>query len=221
MPEASEGFNPLDNWNKLIDNAVGGYPATQVIARAAQNGKEDTWVALIDRLWEANPYSTSLPIDPGDTLNIFQKIWLDALKNPLRVWSRYGEFVQQYTQLMTTTTLKFWGLGKDTAPLIEPEKGDKRFSFPDWQQNPVFDAIKQSYLLTADTMLKVGSDIEGLDERQQRTVMFYLRQTLDALSPTNYVATNPQVLHENDGEWGSKSWCRGCSIWCATSAPGR
>ena len=202
MSELSDGSNSLDTWNKLIDNALGGYPATQVIARAAQNGKEEPWVAFIDRIWEANPYSTSLPIDPGDTLSIFQKIWLDTLKNPLRVWSRYGEFVQQYTQLMTTTTLKFWGLGKDAAPLIEPEKGDKRFSSPDWQQNPVFDAIKQSYLLTADTMLKMGSNIEGLDERQQRTVMFYLHQALDALSPTNYVATNPQVLHETMASGG-------------------
>jgi polyhydroxyalkanoate synthase subunit PhaC len=198
MPETSESFNPLENWTKLVDNALGGYPATQVIARAAQDGKdrEEPWVAFMDRLWEANPYSTTLPIDPGDTLSIFQKIWLDALKNPMRVWSRYGEFVQQYTQLMATTTLKLWGLGKDSKPLIEPEKGDKRFSFPDWQQNPVFDAIKQSYLLTAETLLKMTSDIEGLDAKQQRTVLFYLRQALDALSPTNFVATNPQVLHE-------------------------
>ena len=202
MPELPEGSNPLDTWNKLVNDTLGGYPATQVIARMAQNGKEDPWITFIDRIWEASPYRDKLPIDPGDTLSIFQKIWLDSLKNPLRVWSRYGEFVQQYTQLMTATTLKFWGLGKDLKPLIEPEKGDKRFSSPEWQQNPAFDAIKQSYLLTADTMLKMTSDIEGLDEKQQRTVLFALHQALDALSPTNYALTNPQVLHETMASGG-------------------
>src|SRR5437763_9831830 len=142
--------SPLDNWNKLVENTLGGYPATQMIARAAQVDKEEPWVAFIDRLWEASPYSTMLPIDPGETLSIFQRVWLDALKNPARIWSRYTEFVQQYTQLMAASTLKFWGLGKDVKPIIEPEAGDKRFSAPDWQQNPVFDAIKQAYQLTAD-----------------------------------------------------------------------
>ncbi len=202
MPELPEESNPLDTWSKLVDNALGGYPATQVIARAAQNGKEEPWITFIDRLWEASPYSNTLPVDPGDTLSIFQKIWLDSLKNPLRVWARYGEFVQQYTQLMSATTLKLWGLGRDLKPVIEPEKGDKRFSAPDWEQNPVFDAIKQSYLLTADTLLKTASDIEGLDEKQQRTVLFSLRQFLDALSPTNSVLTNPQVLHETMASGG-------------------
>jgi len=203
MPEfLSEESNPLDTWSKLVDNALGGYPATQVIAKAVQNGEEGPWITLIDQLWEASPYSNLLPIDPGNTLSIFQKIWLDSLKNPLRVWLRYGEFVQQYTQLMSATTLKLWGLGRDLKPIIEPEKGDKRFSSPDWQENPIFDAIKQSYLLTADTMLKMASEIEGLDEKQQRAVTFYLRQALDALSPTNYVLTNPQVLHETVASGG-------------------
>ncbi len=203
MPEfLPEESSPLDSWSKLVDSTLGGYPATQVIARAAQNGKEDPWITFIDQMWEASPYSNMLPIDPGDTLSIFQKIWLDSLKNPLRVWSRYGEFTQQYTQLIAATTLKFWGLGRDLKPVIEPEPGDKRFSAPEWQQNPVFDAIKQSYLLTADTLLKMTSDIEDLDQKQQRAVMFSLRQFLDALSPTNYALTNPQVLHETMASGG-------------------
>ena len=47
---------------------------------------------------------------------------------------------------MIAAALKFWEAGKDVEPIVAPEKGDKRFSTPDWQQNPVFDAIKQSYL---------------------------------------------------------------------------
>ncbi len=53
---------------------------------------------------------------------------------------------------MAATALKFWGQEQDVEPVSTPEKGDKRFSAPDWQQNPIFDALKQSYLLAATTM---------------------------------------------------------------------
>jgi polyhydroxyalkanoate synthase subunit PhaC len=198
MADASASFdvNPMETWSKLVDNTLGGYPASQAVAKVAQNGKQDAWVSFIDRAWEANPLSTMVPIDPGDTLRTFQAIWLDALRNPFRIWSRYNEFVQQYTRMMTDTTMRFWGLGKDVKPVIEPDPSDKRFSASDWQQNPVFDAIKQSYLLTASTLLKLVTDIEGLDAKQAHKMLFYTRQFLDALSPANYFATNPQVIHE-------------------------
>src|SRR6266704_2940862 len=97
---------------------------------------------------------------------------------------------------MTSSTLAFWGLSKERKPIIEPEAGDKRFSAPDWQQNPVFDALKQSYLLTATTWLKAVEGIEGLDVKQRHKLTFLLRQFLDAISPTNFGFTNPQVIHE-------------------------
>jgi polyhydroxyalkanoate synthase len=123
-------------------------------------------------------------------------VWLDAVKNPGRAWTHYTDFVQQYTQLMAATALKFWGQEKDVKPVAEPEKGDKRFGAPDWEKNAIFDALKQSYLLAATTLLHTASEIEGLDEKQQRKLIFYLRQFLDAISPTNFAFTNPQVIHE-------------------------
>src|SRR5262249_46274997 len=126
----------------------------------------------------------------------FQQIWTAALTNPARAWANYSNFVQQYTELMAAAALKFWGQEQNAEPVIAPEKGDKRFSVPDWQQNPLFDTLKQSYLLAATTLLKTASEAEGLDEKQQRKLVFYLRQFLDAISPTNYAFTNPQVIHE-------------------------
>ena len=189
-------INPMETWNKLVDSTLAGYPATQVVAKAAQGGTTDAWVSFIDRLWEVNPLSQTVPIDPGDTLRMLQAIWLDYVTNPLRIWTRYSEYVQKYSQLATDTTLRFWGLGKDVKPVIEPDYSDKRFSAQDWQQNPVFDALKQGYLLTASTLLQMLSDVEGLDDKQSHKLMFYLRQVLDALSPANYFATNPQVIRE-------------------------
>ncbi len=192
----------LDSWGELVDKTMAGYPATQALVMAAQNGKEDAWTTLIEQLWEANPFGNLLPIDLGEVLSIFQQVWLDALRNPSRMWAGYAEFVQQYTQLMFTSSLKVWGLAKDTRPVIEPEKGDRRFSDPSWEQNPVFDVIKQSYLLAATTLLKTISEIESMDERQQRKVIFYLRQFVDAISPSNFLFTNPQVIQETFSSGG-------------------
>ena len=124
-------------------------------------------------------------------------MWLDAFSNPTRLWGLYSDFAQQYTQVMTSSALEFWGLDQgESKPVIEPEAGDKRFSALDWQQNPAFDALKQCYLLVAMTWLHAVEGIEGLDDHQRRRLTFTLRQFLDSISPTNFAFTNPQVIHE-------------------------
>jgi len=193
---------PLESWVELIEKTMSGYPVTQAVTGAAKDGKEDPWYALIDRLWEATPSSNLMPLDLGEILDTFQKVWIDALSNPTRLWALYSEFVQNYTQLMMTETLRLWGLDQKSKPVVEPEHEDKRFIAPDWQQNPVFDALKQSYLLAATTLLKTASGIKGLDEKHQRQLTFFLRQYLDAISPTNFAFTNPQVIHETIASGG-------------------
>src|SRR5216684_197407 len=192
----SSDQTPIEDWMKLLESTMRGNPNTQSNHKHESVDKDDPWITLIDRLWQVNPYSKLLPVNPVETIHAFQHVWLDAITNPNHAWANYNDFVREYTQLMATTTLKFWGLGQKVEPVIEPEKGDKRFSAPDWQQNAIFDALKQSYLLAATTMLKNASEVEGLDEKQQRKLVFYLRQFLDAISPTNFTFTNPQVIHE-------------------------
>jgi len=194
----TQGQSPVEAWNKLIESTM---PAS--LAQAAKRAhpadttaKDDPWLRLIDEMWQANPYSKLIPLDPAEITRAFQQIWQDAVSNPGRAWTNYTNFVTQYTELMTSATLKYWGMDKGSQPTVAAEKGDKRFSATDWQQNPVFDALKQSYLLAATTLLKTASEIQGLDEKQQHKMVFYLRQFLDAISPTNYMFTNPQVIHE-------------------------
>jgi polyhydroxyalkanoate synthase subunit PhaC len=197
--KASNGSKVVESWIELADNTTAGYPAAPIVeglAEAQHRRKEDPWVTLIDRLWEANPLRTVVPIDFGEILSIFQRVWLDSLRNPTRLLGLYSNFVQQYTQVMTTSAFKLWGLDKGSKPVIEPEPGDKRFSAPDWQQNAVFDALKQSYLLIATTWLRAAEGIEGMDPKQRRKLTFVLRQFLDAISPTNFAFTNPEVIHE-------------------------
>ena len=154
------------------------------------------------------PYSDWVPVDVGEILNDSRLIWLDTFRHPFRLWRLSNDFVQQYTQVMTNSALALWGLGEERKPVIEPEAGDKRFSAPDWQQNPAFDALKQTYLLLTATWLQAVSGIEGLDEKERHRLTFLLRLWLDAISPTNFAFTNPQVIHETIAT-GGQNFARG------------
>jgi polyhydroxyalkanoate synthase len=83
-----------------------------------------------------------------------------------------------------------------------PDKGDKRFSAAEWKEYPLFDYIKQSYLLTS-RMLVEAVEKAHLDEQTKKKMLFFTKQFVDAMSPSNYAATNPEVLKaamESKGE---------------------
>jgi polyhydroxyalkanoate synthase len=188
--------SPFAAWNWLSPQSRQEDTTSRAEGDHPQQAGADAWIPLIEQLWRANPYSTLVPLDAAAIARTFQQLWAEAAKNPGRLWATYEEFVQQYTRLMTTTALRFWGQEPQAEPVIQPEAGDKRFSAPEWQQNPVFDALKQGYLLFSTTLLKLASEVEGLEEQQQRKLLFYLRQFLDAISPTNSPFTNPEVIRE-------------------------
>jgi poly[(R)-3-hydroxyalkanoate] polymerase subunit PhaC len=71
---------------------------------------------------------------------------------------------------------------------------DKRFKHPEWSENAVFCFVKDSYLVAAASVLSAIREVKGMDEASARKVDFYTRQLVDALSPSNFVATNPEVL---------------------------
>ena len=85
-------------------------------------------------------------------------------------------------------------LGGEAPAVVEPAPGDRRFKSEEWRQNEIFDFIKQSYLLTANAMQEMVGELHGLDEKERGRVAFYTRQFADALAPTNFPLTNPEVL---------------------------
>jgi polyhydroxyalkanoate synthase subunit PhaC len=158
---------------------------------------QDAWIRLIDELWQVNPASKLVPLNLGEVTRTLQQLWLDSFQHPERGWSAYMDFVTQSSRIWQNAMLQMWGVPADKLQSVAtPEPGDKRFSAADWQRNAAFDALKQSYLLMATSLLKSAANIEGLDRAQQRRLQFYLRQFLDAISPTNSLFTNPQVIHE-------------------------
>ena len=94
--------------------------------------------------------------------------------------------------------LETWGkmLGGVTAapPPGEKERKDRRFSAPEWRENPIFDTIRQTYLRVSDQLLGTVDEIEGLDPAAREKLRFATRSFVDAMSPSNFALTNPQVL---------------------------
>ncbi|MGI9382757.1 MAG: PHA/PHB synthase family protein [Methyloligellaceae bacterium] len=86
--------------------------------------------------------------------------------------------------------------GQETEPVARPERGDRRFADKAWNEELVFDYLKQSYLLTSDWVHSVVQDVDGLDERERAKVDFYTRQFMSAMAPSNFAVTNPVVLRE-------------------------
>ena len=98
-------------------------------------------------------------------------------------------------------TMKLWQRFLDPAhaePFHEtPEQArDKRFKAPEWREQPVFDFIRQSYFTIAEHLVKGVDALEGVDARQKEQIRFATRGFIDAMSPTNFPATNPEVLNK-------------------------
>jgi polyhydroxyalkanoate synthase subunit PhaC len=105
-----------------------------------------------------------------------------------QIQSRY---LQQ--QLELWTSLWFRKPGAEAKRVTEPQKGDRRFEAPEWKEYPLFDYIKQAYLLTSDALMQ-AVESANLEEKTKKEMVFFTRHFIDAMSPANYALTNPEVL---------------------------
>jgi polyhydroxyalkanoate synthase len=131
----------------------------------------------------------------ADPLNIgraFLEMTAKLMQNPTRLVQAQIGFWQDYVTLWQNTTRRMMGI--EAEPVIEPDGKDKRFRDEAWQQSEIFDFIKQSYLLSARYVHDVVGHVEGLEPKTAQKVDFYARQFVDAMSPSNFVMTNPEVL---------------------------
>ncbi|CAN7224942.1 class I poly(R)-hydroxyalkanoic acid synthase [Phenylobacterium sp. LjRoot225] len=120
---------------------------------------------------------------------------------PERLMRAQANLFDSYMDLWQSATRKM--AGETVEPVVAPAKGDKRFAAPEWQDNPVFDVIKQSYLLSSNWMNELVAGVEGVDPLEKRRVEFFTKMLTDAFSPTNFLASNPvalKALMETGGE---------------------
>ena len=141
---------------------------------------------------------------PSDELGIaqaFMDMMAKLLANPYKLAQSQMNLVWDYFSLWQHSMLRVMGM--HGAPIAEPEKTDKRFKDEQWEEHFLFDFIKQSYLIAARHVHDTVSCVDGLDEQTQKKVNFYTRQYIDALSPSNFALTNPEVFREtvkNNGQ---------------------
>lgn len=141
------------------------------------------------------------PADPLHLTQTFMDFTAKMLADPNRLLQAQMELWEQYMKLWQVTAQRM--MGQKVEPLVEPAKGDKRFNDPAWKDEVVFDYLKQSYLLTARWLQQTVKQVEGVDDKTAQKVDFYTRQFIDALSPSNFAMTNPQVVKatvESKGE---------------------
>ncbi|HVY83590.1 MAG TPA: class I poly(R)-hydroxyalkanoic acid synthase [Caulobacterales bacterium] len=128
--------------------------------------------------------------DPFDVQGALNEVWGSLAQQPetLRdahgeLWRRYAEIWERHTAYMLT----------GAAPPAEPAR-DRRFKDPEWRSNPAFSMLRETYLATADFITNLVAKAEGVDENTKRKAAFFIKQAVDAASPSNFLMTNPAAL---------------------------
>jgi polyhydroxyalkanoate synthase len=141
------------------------------------------------------------PVDPLNLFGAFSDLLRGMVADPAPIMEAQFALWRDYMSLWERTARRM--LGGESNPMVAPSPGDKRFRDKDWQENQIFDFIKQSYLLTANWLQTTVGKVENLDPASRRRIQFYTKQFADAFAPTNFVLTNPEVLRttlQSNGE---------------------
>jgi polyhydroxyalkanoate synthase len=153
--------------------------SSKILGEFAQKQAEGLSSAVRDEMGIAKAFMdlyARMAADPSVMATLSLNLWADYL----RLWQ--------------SSWMKLFGVA--SRPVAEPAKGDYRFKDEDWSANFLFDVIKQSYLIAARHIQQAVSSVEGLSGDSEKKVAFFTRQYVDALSPSNFLLTNPQVLRE-------------------------
>lgn len=150
---------------------------------------------------EQNKGSVNSPLNKAmhelnveDTAQLLEK----AANQPAAMLQMQTQWWEQQLQIWQNIAI-----AGNSKSFVEPEKGDKRFSDEAWKNDAFYSFIKQSYLLFSKSYLETINGIEGLDEKAKERLSFFSRQTINAMSPSNFIATNPELLKltlEKNGE---------------------
>jgi polyhydroxyalkanoate synthase len=129
---------------------------------------------------------------------------------PDKLMRAQADLFERYMELWRTTAQKVVAPGE----VPEEPRGDKRFADPEWRENPVFDVMRRSYLLTANWLNDLVAGVEGVDPMAKRRVEFFTKMLTDAFAPTNFLISNPAALREAIRSQG-ESLVRGAANFAA------
>ncbi len=136
----------------------------------------------------------ALSPDPFHVAPALSDVMGKLASQPTRLVKAQADLFQSYMNLWQFAARR--ASGEPGQPPVTPKPGDKRFLDPEWTDNPVFDVIKQSYLIGANWLNGLVSEVDDVDPMTKRRVEFFMHMLTDAFSPTNFLASNPAALRE-------------------------
>jgi polyhydroxyalkanoate synthase len=167
------------------------------MARAMENGGKALAAYLQPQQAEPRTQPPGEMTEAIKTLSTVANYWLSDEKRAADLQVKLG---RAYLDLWGTAMRRMAG---EAAAGVAPPPRDKRFADPEWKSNQFFDFVMQAYLLTTQWAQDLVRDAEGLDAHTRRKAEFYVQQLTNALSPSNFVLTNPEVLRETVASNGS------------------
>jgi polyhydroxyalkanoate synthase len=185
-------------------DAVTQYPTPDVEALAhnvgeaiAQGGKV---LAAYLAPRESGEIRTTFADDIGEMVRSIGRVAEYYMSEPERALAAQTALTTQFVNLWASTLQRLQG--ERATPIAQPEPSDKRFADSEWRDNPYFDFIKQAYVLTTRWAEDLVKRADELDPHDRDKALFYLRQVTAALSPSNFLATNPELLRATLAESG-------------------
>jgi polyhydroxyalkanoate synthase len=160
------------------------------LARAAMTAQTALGAAML-RKSEA---PDALNPDPFQVAPALGEVMTKLVAQPDRLMLAQADLFDRYMDLWRNSAARL--AGQPAEPVARPLKTDRRFADPEWTENPVFDVMKQSYLLTSNWLNDLIANVEGVDEAAKRRTQFFTKLLTDAFSPSNYLASNPAALRE-------------------------
>jgi len=200
----SAAFAPFEAWSQWLRDNMGATPATPgstgeeavpegATARATAN---DPLMSAMGKLSD-NPMSNIIPIDWMEISKALQTLHERQMSDPQRT----KRVATDYNRRLKEATMKVWSdaasrfSGLPSQEEEEEGKPDKRFSDPEWESNPYYKMLKETYLLTSEYLLKEAEETDdGQDAEEQLRLKFHLKQFVDAMAPVNFFLTNPAAI---------------------------
>src|SRR5215210_8770308 len=178
---------PLDLWARWMRSTLGevsavpGASVPWLMSPGVSTGDEvdalpegairrDPLLSTMEKVWDANPLQNVLPLNWAEITRSLQTLWAREMSDPARAARRAAEY---YRRLLETTmeiwgdaTARFWGLPRQEQE--EEGRPDKRFSEPEWESNPYYQTLKESYLLASEYLMNEAEETDGQDDEEQR-----------------------------------------------------
>lgn len=237
--EAAAPMAPFDLWTQWLKSNMGEVMAppgasipwlmpsgisTGEEAEALPEGaiRNDPMLQVMEQLWDANPLHNVLPINWVEITRALQTLWAREMNDPARAAQRAAEYNRRFfettMEVWSDATARFWGLPREEKE--EEGRPDKRFAEPEWESNPFYQTLKESYLLASEYLMNEVEETDGQDTEEERRLRFHLKQFVDAMAPVNFMLTNPAALRRI-AETGGTSLAEGTRNLLADLKEGR